>query len=169
MAYERAALSAACLDWLDRPDLHDRAIAATLTFRPYRDELNDRGVTRFRLNPLICQEAIRVFLRRLDTAAYGKDAIRRGRKLGAIPIREGGMGRGDKHLHYHAQLQVPEHESVAGWKLVAANEWSRIDWASQKQNCFRDVSDPNWLSYILKLRDKPDFQDSVDFVNLRIN
>jgi hypothetical protein len=159
-------LRKACFEWL-KPT--GPAIAATLTFRPSLEVMSDSGIVRHRLTERDAQAAVANFLRRLDAAAYGKEAIRRGRRLGAIAIREGGTSRHDKHLHYHLQLQVPDHETLYGWRVVAADAWRKLRWASPKQNVFRDVTDEGWISYILKLRDKPNFIDAVDVENIRIN
>lgn len=117
----------------------------------------------------LASKAIRHYLRRLDLVAFGMGAKRRGRRVRAIPVMEGGSRPDDTHIHYHLQLDVPDGWTLDDWKQTAASEWQKVRWASAKQNCFRDVADEGWLEYILKLRDKPSFIDAVDFENLRIN
>ena len=156
-------MQSALLTWVQKL-LSNDCIAVTLTFRPYRD---GRGVT-----PNVAQETVRRYLLRLDAAAFGRRAIRGHRsrrlKLQRLAICEGGTGYNDTHVHYHLQIQVPPQQTALGWRLVAADEWRKMQRAG-RENTFRDVRDAGWLDYILKLRDKPSFSDAVDFENCWVN
>jgi hypothetical protein len=149
-------LQSALFSWLDSDA---PAIAATLTFR---DAAGGRRLTRAQ-----AQEAVRVYLRRLDKAAYRAGAKYRGMKVGAVPIVEGGEGLDDKRIHYHLWSEVPEHIPREDWLRTASREWAAIELAGIEQH-FRVVLDARWLAYMLKLRDKPCYTDAVDLLNLRI-
>ena len=149
-------LQAALFNWLDSDA---PAIAATLTFR---DAAGGRRLTRAQ-----AQAAVRVYLRRLDKAAYGAGAKYRGMKVNAVPIVEGGEGLDDKRLHYHLKIEVPEHIPLEDWLRIASREWAEIELAGVQKR-FRNALDADWLAYMLKLRDKPCYTDAVDLLNLRI-
>jgi hypothetical protein len=136
-------------------------VAATLTFRPRLDGK--------RLNVREAQLAVRHYLRLLNADCFGKRALRGSAGLAVIPIREGGEGADDKHIHYHLQMAVPAGKATEQWLTEAAATWQKVRWASPDQNVFVEVEDEGWLSYITKFRDKPNFMDAVDVENLRLN
>ena len=148
-------LKQALFAWLSQHQ--GNGVAASLTFKP---RLDGR-----RLTPQDAENAMSHYLHRLDRKVYGRHSSR---QVGAIPIREGGVQPWEKHLHYHLVLPAPPNYSVHDWKVTAAQTWPILDWASKTQNHFVIISDDGWLSYMLKLRDKPDYLDSLDIANLRL-
>ena len=149
-------LQAAAINWLasEAP-----AIAATLTFRDY--------ASGRRLTQAQAQEAVRVYLRRLDRVAYGANAKYRGMKDEVIAVMEGGEGLHNKRIHYHLWLKVPDHMQPEEWLKITSSEWEAIELAGIEKD-FQCVVDRGWLNYMLKHRDKPCYIDALDLVNLRV-
>lgn len=129
------------------------SIAVTLTFR---SKLDDQW-----LNQDEAREACRVFCRLLNTRAYGQKFKRGEKRLEMFVILEGGDGIEDKRPHYHLRIEIPSGWTADDWLQAAASEWRKLRWAGTQYR-FEDVYSLGWLSYILKLRDKPSFSDAID-------
>lgn len=168
MKASEQVLASVCFDWLRSMVVDESSIAITLNFLPRRKVRVERGVSVIGLTELIAQEAVRHYLRRLDAEAFGKGALRRKQTLHVVAVREGGFESGQKHFHYHLQVQIPPGWSAEEWKRAAADCWQQIDWASPRNNEFRDVFDSGWLLYQLKTRDKADYLSAIDFENMRL-
>ena len=133
-------------------------VAATLTFK---QRLDGKPLTRD-----IAQATITHYLHRLDRIAFGR---RNKSQVSAIAVREGGTLPHQKHLHYHLALPTPPNYSAEDWRSYVLRTWPVLDWASPIQNRFELIRDSGWLSYMLKLRDKSDFLEAMDFENFRLN
>jgi len=136
-------------------------MAMTLTFRPSRN-----GVL---LTEEIARSTVNHFLRALDRKAFGR-AQSNTTRLQAIVVMEGGVGRNiGKRIHYHLKVELPESWDAQAFTDICEGVWTKLDWASNSQNCFKPQSDVGWISYILKHRDKPDYARAFDWELARIN
>lgn len=158
MGIDTAKLQRELIEWVMGHEA--LGIAATLTFRP---RLEGR-----RLRTEDAQSAVKTYLRRLSAIAYGKGGIRKGKRVVVVAAREGSDDALDKHLHYHLQIWVPEGWTFSAWLAVCAAEWTKLDWASPKQNVFKLTWSHDWIKYILKIQDKRDYMYAMDFPNWNI-
>jgi hypothetical protein len=76
--------------------------AVTLTLKPYRTVINDRGQIRQALTVTEARRSFRLFLNLLNAAMFGHAAKRFKKSVAVIPVLEG-QGTG-KLLHYHCAL-----------------------------------------------------------------
>ena len=150
----------AMVGWLEQHPMKT-AIAVSLTFKP---ALGERSLTLD-----AAHNAVRMYCRMLNSRAYGRAFRKKKKRLAVFPVREGGSGLYDKHIHYHLQVEVPDGWNIADWLDAACEEWKHIRWASRHQNRFREVTDANWLSYELKTRDKPSYADAIDWELVTVN
>lgn len=151
-------LKESLVGWLaDQP----LGLAATLTFTPRAPA--EPGIRTRWLDVPIARETTRVYLRKLNRLAYGSSGERKGRRLAAAVVREGGSGWDSKHLHYHLALQVPDQYSPEDWARRARTTWTEMAWASPANNVFKPMWSRQWIDYILKDRDKPLYLDAMDF------
>lgn len=86
-----------------------------------------------------------------------------GGKMGVpvIPILEGG---GVNRLHYHLIIDCPRDDLLASFPELIAKTWRASHWG---YNEIKIVSTPDqgWITYMTKLRDKPDFAEAIDWLN----
>ena len=83
-------------------------------------------------------------------------------------MREGADNWSAKHLHYHFALVVPDKYTAEDWAETAMRTWTSLEWAGPDHNVLKPMWSDQWLSYILKTRDKPDYLDAMDFENWRL-
>jgi hypothetical protein len=76
--------------------------AVTLTLKPYRTVINDRGQMRQTLSATEARHSFRLFLNLLNAAMFGHAAKRFKKSVAVIPVLEG-QGTG-KLLHYHCAI-----------------------------------------------------------------
>jgi hypothetical protein len=136
--------------------------AATLTLRQARYELNERGASvRVPLTDERASRNFRHFINLLSSRVYGKKAKRFGRKVRAFPVQEGGR---HQRLHYHAVIECPREDLTSIYPQLIEQCWQRTDWGYDQVHVTADA-DPGWLRYMTKLRSKPDFGSSIDWMN----
>lgn len=141
------------LEWIAPKLTCDRYLAQTLTFKPYRGGTVSREAAIATL-----QE----FLRRLQRRALGREYSRRRRQLQIVPILEGGTGTFDKHPHLHLLTEIPPEWTTEDFKRLSETSWKSLRLTSDDQSRHTLSTDPvGWLSYQLKLRDKPSYADSL--------
>lgn len=162
MSISTARLHDELLAWVGKRRF---GIAGTVSFRPF--------LGRGYLKPeyLSAKEArgcVRLYLSKLDRAAFGSAGVRKGMRVGAVAVREGADDWASKHVHYHLALTVPDRYSTEEWADVARRTWTTLRWAGPDQNVFTPMWSDQWLSYIFKTRDKPNYLDAMDFENWRL-
>jgi hypothetical protein len=150
------SLQEAALNWLT-PQFDDtESIALTLTFK--------RRVGATWLSEEIAQSTLRHFLQRINKVERKKRRLSGSDRLRVVAIREGAVAKGQKHLHYHLQIQVPTGTDAEHFSAHCRQVWSRLDWGAVQTDA-KYVRDSGWMSYMLKLRDKSDFAYAIDIDN----
>ena len=146
------------------------SIAVTLTFKPRLRaiKLTERTLG-IKLNEYYASDAIRMFLRRLNYAAYDHRFKRKEKQLEVLAVREGHSSGIPKHLHYHLSIEIPSGWTANEWCDEAMKAWKKIEWASEDQNTFTPARDAGWNSYVLKPLDKFGALESVDVMNCWLN
>jgi hypothetical protein len=136
--------------------------AATLTLRQARYEFDERGsLVRVSLNDDRASRNFRHFINLLNSRVYGKRSKRFGRRVRAVPVLEGGW---KKRLHYHAVIECPREDLVSIYPQLIEQCWQKTDWGYDQVHVTADP-DAGWLRYMTKLRSKPDFGSSIDWMN----
>ena len=138
--------------------------AVTLTLKQSVTVPNGIMSTKLWLTETVAAQNLRHFLNKLNRSVFGKSAARFGKGVGCIPVLEGGR---DRRLHYHAVIDCPLPDLVAGFPLLITDHWRSTQWGYCQVDCQTDPDD-GWLTYITKFRDKPNFADAIDWTNLRL-
>lgn len=103
----------------------------------------------------------RHFLNLLNDRVFGKAAQRFGRRVNAISVIEGGCG---KRIHIHGVIDCPIPDLVPSFPVLIAEAWHKTDWGHHQMD-IQPGADAGWTKYMSKLRDKPDYADSIDWEN----
>ena len=103
----------------------------------------------------------RHFLNVLNDRVFGKAAQRFGRRVNSISTIEGGGG---KRIHIHGVIDCPLPDLVPRFPALIAEVWRKSDWGHQEIH-IQPGADAGWTKYISKLRDKPNYADSIDWEN----
>lgn len=72
----------------------------------------------------------------------------------------------DGTFHSHLAITKPDWLTDASFDTIIREAWSRTRWGA-RQICVTPNADLGWLNYILKLRTKKAFADSIDWDNVR--
>lgn len=147
-------------DFIDRQIWHSPH-AVTLTFKKGRGVDGGRGTGIQMLTRDDASTNMRHFLNRLDRHTFGHSAFRFGQRVQAVPVIEGGNGKG---LHYHLILDCPRDELKEGYTDLLQSLWQKTDWGHKMIHVEAD-SDSGWTKYVVKLRDKPEYADCIDWNN----
>ncbi|MHA8020107.1 rolling circle replication-associated protein [Stenotrophomonas hibiscicola] len=148
-------MNSALLEYFDERDFN--GVAATLTFRAARPPAA--------LTLEAGEAAVRELIKRLNKFAAG----RRRRPLRVIAVREGGVGSNAAvRLHYHLKIEVPEGMTAENFASKVEQYWTKLGWASPKQNVVKPVSDAGWTRYITKRRSKQSYADGFDWSNTHL-
>ena len=97
------------IDWISLDDWQN-PFAVTLTLRQCVSVPNGTATFTSWLTDTAASQNMRHFLNKLDRSVFGKAATRFGKRVGCVPILEGGIG---KRLHYHAVIDCPIGRSIA--------------------------------------------------------
>ena len=119
------------------------------------------GRAYLRLTPERASQNLGHFLKLLNKRVYGSAHARYKHRIPVIPILEGGTS---KRLHYHLMIDCPRDELKPIYPELIRSLWGRTRWGHQQIDIQADA-DSGWINYISKLRDKPSFEDSIDWVN----
>lgn len=114
------------------------------------------GVGWERLDKNKANENFDKFIHRLNFDIYKNAARRYGKGVWVLPVLEGGMDDGDKHLHIHAAFGFPprggEQLSTAEVERKIKTIWNQTPFGKfQTQIVVEEICDlQKWLGYIQK-------------------
>lgn len=116
-----------------------------------------------RIDTISASQNVRHFANLLGRRCFGSAHKRHGRRIQMFSVIEGGVS---KRLHVHAIVDCPRFDLELAFPEVIQTAWRQTKWG------YREVDvrpcDDGWLSYLLKLRDKPDFDISLDWQNCQL-
>lgn len=135
--------------------------AVTLTMKQGVSSNDQYGRAYERLTPERASQNLRHFLNLLNKRVYGKAYTRFNVRIPVIPILEGGTR---SRLHYHLMIDCPRDDLKPVYPELIRYLWGRTQWGYDQIDIQADA-DRGWINYISKLRDKPSFEDSIDWVN----
>jgi hypothetical protein len=142
---------------------HDR-FAATLTLRQARYVMSEAGLqVRVPLTAERASQNFRHFLNLLSGRVYGASWKRYGKRVRAFPVLEGGT---IQRMHFHALIECPRDDLASSYPSLIEQCWQRTDWG-YTQVRVSSGADNGWVRYMTKLRSKPDFASSIDWMNFR--
>ena len=135
--------------------------AVTLTMKQGMMVEDRYGKSIVRLTPAVASQNLKHFLNLLNKRVNGKAHSRFNVRIPVIPMLEGGSG---SRLHYHLMIDCPRDDLKPVYPQLIQSLWGRTQWGYDQIDIQADA-DSGWINYISKLRDKPSFEDSIDWVN----
>lgn len=160
---ERGQVQLILRNWISQQNFV-QPFAVTLTLRQCVTVPIGTPSARMWINETLASQNLRHFLNKLNRSIFGKAAIRFNKSVACIPILEGGT---HKRLHYHLLLDCPRADLVESFPGLIADHWRSSMWGYHQLDCQRDP-DAGWVNYMTKFRDKTDFADAIDWVNVRL-
>ena|SRR5579862_539880 len=142
----------------------------TLTLKQARQ--SDSGVW-IKINDYPCRQAFRHFMNLLNRAVFGAAFRRHGKRLRVLPVLEKGevsaralrsWERGTSgRWHIHCAIELPSHFDAVAFEKLIRGCWTKVEWACGRI-LVRDRADAGWVSYMLKERQKSEFDGFFDSV-----
>ena len=120
-----------------------------------------------------CRQAFRHFMNLLNRAVYGAAFRRYGKSLRVLPVLEKGEVRAralrswdrgtSGRWHIHCAIELPSHfDGIALEKLIR-DCWAKVEWGYGRI-LVRDGANAGWINYMLKDRQKSEFDGFVDCI-----
>jgi len=142
----------------------------TLTLKQARQ--SERGAW-IKIDDYPCRQAFRHFMNLLNTEVYGAAFRRYGKRLRVLPVLE----KGDVHAnalrswergasgrwHIHCAIELPLHLDAVALEKLIRRCWAKVELAYSRI-LVRDCADAGWINYMLKDRQKSEFDGFVDCI-----
>jgi hypothetical protein len=120
-----------------------------------------------------CREAFRHFMNLLNKAVYGSAFRRHGKRLRVLPVLE----KGEVHarslrpcergtfgrFHIHFAVELPLHLDAFALEKLVRLCWAKVE-LSNGRILVRDCANAGWINYMLKDRQKSEFDGLLDCV-----
>ena len=136
----------------------------TLTLKKRITVRSGRKTISVPLTDTDCSKTLRHFLNVLNRKCCGKLSERHGRRIPVIPILEGGDDHG---LHYHLLLDSPfESDPENTYPATIRATWTDTLWGYEQIDIQPIYNLEGWQNYITKRQTKPNFSESIDWMNL---
>jgi hypothetical protein len=142
----------------------------TLTLKQARQ--SDRGVWT-KIDDYPCRQAFRHFMNLLNRAVYGAAFRRYGKRLRVLPVLEKGEVRASAlrsweggtsgRWHIHCALELPSHLDAVALEHLIRGCWTKVELAYGRI-LIRDGANAGWINYMLKDRQKSQFDALLDSV-----
>jgi hypothetical protein len=120
-----------------------------------------------------CKESFRHFMNLLNKAVYGSAFRRHGKRLRVLPVIERGevyapslrqCERGTfGRWHIHCAIELPVHFDAFTLEKLVRVCWAKVELSSSRI-LVRDRADAGWIRYMLKDRQKSEFDGLLDCV-----
>jgi hypothetical protein len=118
-----------------------------------------------------CRQAFRHFMNLLNRAVYGAAFRRHGKRLRVLPVLERGEVRARSlrtcesgifgRWHIHCAIELPSHVAAVALEKLIRVCWAKVEWGHSRI-LVRDGANAGWISYMLKSRQKSQFDDIFD-------
>jgi hypothetical protein len=142
----------------------------TLTLKQARQ--SERGAW-VRIDDYPCRQAFRHFMNLLNRAAYGAAFRRYGKRLRVLPVLEKGEVRATAlrswergtsgRWHIHCAIELPSHFDAIVLERLIRDAWAKVEWGHGRI-LVRDGANAGWISYMLKDRQKSEFDGFADCI-----
>jgi hypothetical protein len=144
----------------------------TLTLKQARQ--SDRGAW-IRLDDYPCRLAFRHFMNLLNRAVYGAAFRRHGKRLRVLPVLEKGEVRAPAlrswelgtagRWHIHCAIELPSHLDAVDFECIIRKCWTKVECGCDRI-LVREGANGGWIDYMLKGRQKSEFDGLVDCIML---
>jgi hypothetical protein len=122
-----------------------------------------------------CSHAFRHFMNLLNKEVYGSAYRRHGKRLRVLPVLERGdvrasalrpceRGRSGR-WHIHCAIELPLHVDAFALERLIRVCWAKVE-LSHGRILVRDCANVGWVHYMLKYRQKSEFDGLLDCVIL---
>jgi len=142
----------------------------TLTLKQARQ--SERGAW-IKIDDYACRQAFRHFMNILNRAVYGGAFRRYGKSLRVLPVLEKGEIRAGAlrswkrdtsgRWHIHCAIELPSHLDAVALEKLIRRCWAKVD-LGYNRILVRDCADAGWINYMLKDRQKSEFDGFVDCI-----
>ena len=142
----------------------------TLTLKQARQ--SERGAW-IKIDDYPCRQAFLHFMNLLNRAVYGAAFRRYGKRLRVLPVLEKGevhpsalrsRERGTSgRWHIHCAIELPLHLDAVALVKVIRHCWAKVE-LGYGRILVRDCADAGWIDYMLKDRQKSEFDGFVDCI-----
>jgi hypothetical protein len=142
----------------------------TLTLKQARQ--SDSGVW-IKVDDYPCRQAFRHFMNLLNRAVYGSAFRRHGKHLRVLPVLEKGEVRAralrswergtSGRWHIHCAIELPSHFDAVAFERLIRGCWAKVEWGCGRI-LVRDGANAGWISYMLKDRQKSEFDGFLDCI-----
>ena len=120
-----------------------------------------------------CRQAFRHFMNLLNRAVYGAAFRRYGKRLRVLPVLEKGEVRAralrswdrgtSGRWHIHCAIELPSYFDGMALERLIRECWAKIEWGYGRI-LVRDDANAGWINYMLKDRQKSEFDGFVDCI-----
>ena len=120
-----------------------------------------------------CRQAFRHFVNLLNRAVYRAAFRRHGKRLRVLPVLEKGEAcaralrsgqRGTSgRWHVHCAIELPPHFDAVALEKLIRRCWAKVEWG-YGEILVRDGTNVGWINYMLKGRQKSEFDSLLDCV-----
>jgi len=142
----------------------------TLTLKQARQ--SERGAW-VNIGDYPCRQAFRHFMNLLNRAVYGAAFRRYGKRLRVLPVLEKGDVRAHAlrswergtsgRWHIHCAIELPPHHDAIAFERLIHDCWAKVEWGYGRI-LVRDGANAGWINYMLKDRQKSEFDGFVDCI-----
>lgn len=115
------------------------------------------------ITPDIAAQNVNYFLYTLDRSSFGNQATRYDKQVDCFSVFE---QSDSKDLHYHMAMNRPAHITDAAFRFKIRKCWTKTIWGNRQMD-IQSSADNGWIEYMMKPKDKEDYQVSVDLLNTR--
>jgi hypothetical protein len=142
----------------------------TLTLKQGRQ---DDGSGWIKIDHYQCRQAFRHFMNLLNKAVYGSAFRRHGKRLRVLPVLEKGEVRARSlrrwergtsgRWHIHCAIELPPHFDAFALETLIGDCWAKVE-LGHRRILVRDGANAGWINYMLKDRQKSEFDGLLDCV-----
>jgi hypothetical protein len=142
----------------------------TLTLKQGRQ--SDRGGW-IRIDDYPCRRAFHHFMNLLNRAVYGAAFRRHGKGLRILAVLEKGEVRPralrssecgtSGRWHIHCAIELPSHLDAIALERLIRKCWAKVE-LGHRRILVRGCADAGWINYMLKDRQKSEFEALLDCV-----
>ena len=126
-----------------------------------------------RIDHYQCRQAFRHFMNLLNKAVYGSAFRRHGKRLRVLPVLEKGEVRARSlrrwergtsgRWHIHCAIELPPHFDAFALETLIGDCWAKVE-LGHRRILVRDGANAGWINYMLKDRQKSEFDGLLDCV-----
>jgi len=126
-----------------------------------------------KIDPYQCRQAFRHFMNLLNKAVYGSAFRRHGKRLRVLPVLEKGEVRARSlrrwergtsgRWHIHCAIELPPHFDAFALETLIGDCWAKVE-LGHRRILVRDGANAGWINYMLKDRQKSEFDGLLDCV-----